>query len=118
MLIKPIRYKSSDGLEIPAYLALPRGLKPKNLPTIILPHGGSWGRERWGYDSQTQFLANRGYAVLLPNFRGSTGYGKKFLAQHLGGRFQESLTPEVAKRLQEITVDPKTVKLATTPTGK
>ncbi len=59
------------------------------------PHGGPWGRERWGYDSQTQFLANRGYAVLLPNFRGSTGYGKKFLDAgngQWGDRMQDDLT--------------------------
>ncbi|MFL6210061.1 MAG: S9 family peptidase [Pyrinomonadaceae bacterium] len=93
--LKPIRYKSSDGLEIPAYLALPKGLAPKNLPTIILPHGGPWGRDRWGYDSMTQFLANRGYAVLSPNFRGSTGYGKKFLDagnRQWGDRMQDDLT--------------------------
>ena len=77
--MKPVKYPSSDGLEIPAYLTLPKGVEAKNLPAIILPHGGPWGRDSWGYNSLAQFLANRGYAVLQPNFRGSTGYGKKFL---------------------------------------
>jgi dipeptidyl aminopeptidase/acylaminoacyl peptidase len=93
--MKPIRYKSSDGLEIPAYLALPRGITAKNLPTIILPHGGPWGRDRWGYDSMSQFLTNRGYAVLMPNFRASTGYGKKFLDAgngQWGDKMQDDLT--------------------------
>ncbi len=76
---KPVRYTARDGLSIPAYLTLPRGVPAKNLPTVILPHGGPWARDVWGYDPYAQFLANRGYAVLQPNFRGSTGYGKKFL---------------------------------------
>ncbi len=77
--MKPVRYKSSDGLEIPAYLTLPKGVKAENLPAIMLIHGGPWARDRWGYDPFAQFWANRGYAVLQPNFRGSTGYGKAFL---------------------------------------
>ncbi|HEX9944901.1 MAG TPA: alpha/beta fold hydrolase, partial [Thermoanaerobaculia bacterium] len=77
--MKAIRYKSSDGLEIPAYLTLPKGVPARNLPLVVVPHGGPWGRDTWGYGSLSQFLANRGYAVLQPNFRASTGYGKKFL---------------------------------------
>ena len=78
--MKPIRYKSSDGLEIPAYLTLPVGVAAKNLPVIMLVHGGPKGpRDQWGYNGFAQFLANRGYAVLQPNFRASGGYGKKFL---------------------------------------
>jgi len=78
--MKPVRYKSSDGLEIPAYLTLPVGKPAKNLPVIILVHGGPKGpRDNWGFNSIAQFLANRGYAVLQPNFRASGGYGKKFL---------------------------------------
>ena len=67
--MRVVRYKSSDGLEIPAYLTLPKGVAPKNLPTIIMPHGGPWGRDTWEYNSYAQFAANRGYAVLQPNFR-------------------------------------------------
>jgi dipeptidyl aminopeptidase/acylaminoacyl peptidase len=77
--MKPVRYTARDGLEIPAYLTLPKGLEPSQLPVVILPHGGPWARDAWGYDPYAQFLANRGYAVLQPNFRGSTGYGKRFL---------------------------------------
>lgn len=75
----PITYKSSDGLLIPAYLTLPQGSNGKNLPVVVLVHGGPKGpRDYWGYNSEVQFLANRGYAVLQPNFRASGGYGKKF----------------------------------------
>ncbi len=75
----PISYKSSDGLEIPAYLTLPAGSNGKNIAVVVLVHGGPKGpRDYWGYNSTVQFLANRGYAVLQPNFRASGGYGKKF----------------------------------------
>ena len=110
--VKPIRYKSSDGLEIPAYLALPKGVAPKNLPTVVLPHGGPWARDRWGYDSMTQFLANRGYAVLSPNFRGSTGYGKKFLDAGNGQwaeKMQDDLTWGVKYLIGQGITDPRRV---------
>lgn len=79
--MQPVSYKSSDGLEIPAYLTLPVSKKEKkNLPCVILVHGGPKGpREYWGYNGEVQFLADRGYAVLQPNFRASGGYGKSFL---------------------------------------
>ncbi len=77
--MKPVRFKSSDGLEIPGYLTVPKGVEAKDLPAVIVPHGGPWARDYWGYNSYHQFLANRGYAVLSINFRGSTGYGKAFL---------------------------------------
>ncbi|MGD8535333.1 MAG: S9 family peptidase [Candidatus Aminicenantes bacterium] len=76
--MKPISYTSRDGLTIHGYLTLPKGFKPKNLPVIILPHGGPWARDTWGFIPEVQFLANRGYAVLQMNFRTSTGYGRKF----------------------------------------
>lgn len=93
--MKAISYKSSDGLEIPAFLTLPKGLEPKNLPVVVFPHGGPWARDGWGYNSYAQFLANRGYAVLSPNFRSSTGYGKKFLNagnNQWGEKMQDDLT--------------------------
>jgi len=80
--VKPITYKSRDGLTINGYLTLPKGYTmetAKNLPTVIHPHGGPWARDNWGFDKRVQFLANRDYAVLQMNFRGSTGYGKKFM---------------------------------------
>lgn len=78
--MKPITFKSSDGLEIPAYLTIPYGMLEKNLPLVVLVHGGPKGpRDYWGYNPYAQMLANRGYAVLQPNFRASGGYGKAFL---------------------------------------
>jgi dipeptidyl aminopeptidase/acylaminoacyl peptidase len=74
-----VNYTARDGLPIEAILTLPRGIDPKNLPTIMLPHGGPWVNDDVNYDYEAAFLANRGYAVLQPNFRGSTGYGKDFM---------------------------------------
>jgi dipeptidyl aminopeptidase/acylaminoacyl peptidase len=110
--MKPIRYRSSDGLEIPAFLTLPRGVEPHNLPLLVVPHGGPWDRDDWGYSSFAQFFANRGYAVLSPNFRGSTGYGKKFLNAGNGawGReMQDDLTCGVTYLVNEGIADPKRV---------
>lgn len=79
--MNPIEYKSRDGLTIHGYLTLPNGHTmetAKNLPVVVNPHGGPWARDSWGFNPEVQFLANRGYAVLQMNFRGSTGYGKKF----------------------------------------
>ncbi len=76
--MKPIKYRSRDGLIIPGYLTLPKGVEAKNLPVVINPHGGPWARDEWGFNPEVQFLANRGYAVLQMNFRGSTGYGREF----------------------------------------
>lgn len=107
-----IRYKSSDGLEIPAYLTIPKGTSGKNLPLLVIPHGGPWGRDSWGYNSWAQFWANRGYAVLSPNFRASTGYGKKFLNagnNEWGQKMQDDLTWGVKYLISEGVADPKRV---------
>jgi dipeptidyl aminopeptidase/acylaminoacyl peptidase len=77
--ITPVSYAARDGLMIHGYLTLPAGVPAHRLPAIILVHGGPWARDTWGYNPFVQWLANRGYAVLQPNFRGSTGYGKAFL---------------------------------------
>ncbi len=77
--MEPVSYEARDGLTIHGYLTLPVGVEPRNLPTVLLVHGGPWGRDGWGFDPTAQWLANRGYAVLQPNFRGSTGYGKDFV---------------------------------------
>ncbi len=109
---KPISYPSTDGLVIPAYLTLPVGVAAKNLPLVVYPHGGPWGRDSWGYDRIAQFLANRGYAVLQPNFRASTGYGKKFLNagnNEWGQKMQDDLTNGVKYLIAQGTVDPKRV---------
>ncbi|HEX8574230.1 MAG TPA: S9 family peptidase [Allosphingosinicella sp.] len=73
--MKPVRYKASDGTEVPAYLTLPPGSSGKGLPAIVMPHGGPSARDEWGFDWLAQFFASRGYAVLQPNYRGSSGYG-------------------------------------------
>ena len=93
--MKAVRYPSSDGLEIPAFLTLPKGVPAQGLPAIVVPHGGPWARDSWGFNNLAQFLANRGYAVLQPNFRGSTGYGKKFLNagnNQWGDKMQDDIT--------------------------
>lgn len=110
--MQPIRYKSSDGLEIPAYLTLPKGLAAKKLAMIVVPHGGPWARDNWGYNGMAQFLANRGYAVLQPNFRGSTGFGKKFLNAgngEWGKKMQDDITWGVKHLIAEGIADPKRI---------
>src|SRR5207244_13141379 len=110
--MKAVHYKSSDGVEVPAYLTLPKAVTPKNLPVVIFPHGGPWGRDSWGYNPFAQFWANRGYAVLQPNFRGSTGYGKKFIdAGHTqwGDKMQDDITWGVKYLVAEGIADPKHV---------
>jgi dipeptidyl aminopeptidase/acylaminoacyl peptidase len=110
--MKPVRYKSVDGLQIPAYLTLPKGVAAKNLPAIVTPHGGPWGRDVWSYSSMTQFLANRGYAVLSMNFRGSTGYGKKFLNagnKEWGQKMQDDVTWGVKYLVAEGIADAKRI---------
>ena len=110
--MKAVHYKSSDGLEIPAYLTLPKGAASKNLPVVIFPHGGPWARDGWGYNPFAQFWANRGYAVLQPNFRGSTGYGKKFIDagnKQWGDKMQDDITWGVKYLVAEGIADPKHV---------
>jgi dipeptidyl aminopeptidase/acylaminoacyl peptidase len=112
--MKPITYPSSDGMQIPAFLTLPRGVPAKNLPLVVHPHGGPWSRDTWGYRSIAQFLANRGYAVLQPNFRGSTGYGKKFLNaanNQWGERMQDDLTWGVKHLVAQGIADPKRIAI-------
>jgi dipeptidyl aminopeptidase/acylaminoacyl peptidase len=109
---RPSHYKSSDGLDIPAYLTLPKGLPAANLPLIVNPHGGPWARDMFGYNGFAQFLANRGYAVLQPNFRGSTGYGKAYLNAgngEWGRKMQDDLTWGVKALVADGTVDRKRV---------
>ena len=110
-----IHYTSSDGLDIPAYLTVPKGVPAKDLPLIVFPHGGPWGRDRWGYHTFAQFFANRGYAVLQPNFRASTGYGKKFLNSgngEWGRKMQDDLTWGVKYLVAQGTVNPKRTGIA------
>ncbi|HLW54788.1 MAG TPA: alpha/beta fold hydrolase [Candidatus Angelobacter sp.] len=110
--MKIVAYKSSDGMEIPAYLTLPKGVPAKNIPAIIFPHGGPWGRDVWGYNPYAQFFANRGYAVLSMNFRGSAGYGKKFIDagnKEWGRKMQDDVTWGAKYLVAQGIADPKRV---------
>ena len=81
--VKPVHYQAADGTMIPGYLTLPPGVDtPRDLPAIVMPHGGPGARDYWGFNYLSQFYASRGYAVLQPNFRGSTGYGDEFFKQN------------------------------------
>ena len=97
----PVTYTSRDGLTIEAYLSLPHPYTPetaKALPVVVHPHGGPWARDSWGYSAEVQFLCNRGYAVFQMNFRGSTGYGRKFLEasyKQWGQAMQDDITDGV-----------------------
>jgi dipeptidyl aminopeptidase/acylaminoacyl peptidase len=111
-LVKPISYKAADGKVITGYLTLPRGKGDKNLPLIVLPHGGPASRDTLGFDWWAQALANRGYAVLQPNFRGSTGFGREFLESgygEFGRKMQTDLSDGVRYFAAEGTIDPKRV---------
>jgi dipeptidyl aminopeptidase/acylaminoacyl peptidase len=113
--MKAVRYTARDGMVIPAYLTLPKGLPAQNLPVVMMIHGGPWARDNWGYNSLAQFLANRGYAVLMPNFRGSTGFGKKFLnagnKQWGTGSMQHDISDGVAYVIKEKIGDPKRIAI-------
>lgn len=112
--MKPIKYTSRDGLTIHGYLTLPLGLEAKNLPVVINPHGGPWARDSWGYNPEIQLLANRGYAVLQMNFRGSTGYGKKFWElsfKQWGQDMQNDVTDGVKWLIDEGIADPERIAI-------
>ncbi|QNM96079.1 S9 family peptidase [Chitinimonas koreensis] len=110
--MKPIEYKSRDGLTIHGYLTLPAGKEAKNLPVIVNPHGGPWARDSWGFNPEVQFLANRGYAVLQMNFRGSTGYGKQFWQasfKQWGKTMQDDVSDGVQQLVKDGVADAKRV---------
>ncbi|MDR4988694.1 MAG: S9 family peptidase [Bacteroidales bacterium] len=107
-----ISYPSSDGLEIPAYLTMPRGFGETMLPVVVFPHGGPWARDFWGFSTWVQFLANRGYVVLQPNFRGSTGFGKAFLNagnREWGDLMQDDITWGVKYLIEQGIADPERI---------
>jgi len=110
--MKPITYQSRDGLTIHGYLTLPKGVPARNLPVVVNPHGGPWARDVWGYNPEVQFLANRGYAVLQMNFRGSTGYGRKFWEasfKQWGKAMQDDITDGVQWLIKQGIADPKRI---------
>jgi dipeptidyl aminopeptidase/acylaminoacyl peptidase len=107
----PVRYKARDGLEIPAYLTIPRGSSGKNLPMVAVIHGGPWySGDEWAFDPEVQFLASRGYAVLQPNFRGTTRYGWKHFSSSFkqwGLTMQDDITDGVEWAVAQGVADPK-----------
>jgi acetyl esterase/lipase len=110
--MKPYDYPARDGLRIPAYITLPPGRAPKNLPAVVMPHGGPDARDTLGFDWWAQFMASRGYVVLQPNFRGSAGYGRAFTEaglQQWGLKMQDDITDGVKKMIADGIVDPKRV---------
>jgi len=109
----PVRYKARDGLEIPAYLTIPKGSSGKNLPLVMVIHGGPWvDGDGWYFDPEVQFLASRGYAVLQPNYRGTTRYGWKHYASSFkqwGGTMQDDITDGVKWAVDQGIADPNRV---------
>jgi dipeptidyl aminopeptidase/acylaminoacyl peptidase len=112
--MQPISFTARDGLSIHGYLTLPVGVEPRHLPMILVVHGGPSGRYAWGYNRFVQWLANRGYAVLQVNFRGSTGYGKLFFDagdREWGGKMQDDLTDGKRWAVRQGYADPKRVAI-------
>ncbi|WP_373454469.1 alpha/beta hydrolase family protein [Bordetella genomosp. 9] len=110
--VQPITYQSRDGLTLHGYLTLPVGREPRGLPIIVNPHGGPWARDSWGYNAEAQFLANRGFGVLQINFRGSTGYGRKFWEASFGQwglAMQDDITDGVQWLISQGIADPKRI---------
>lgn len=116
----PISFKARDGLNIHGYLLLPPGCEPKGLPLVLRVHGGPYGRDYWGLEPEQQWLANRGYAVLLVNFRGSLGYGKAFLNagdREWGGKMHDDLLDAKAWAIEEGYADPNKIAIMGTSYG-
>ncbi|MGV3523486.1 MAG: prolyl oligopeptidase family serine peptidase [Candidatus Sericytochromatia bacterium] len=110
--MEPIRFTARDGLELEGYLTYPPGVPREKLPLVLNVHGGPWWRDTWGYHPEAQWLANRGYACLQLNYRGSTGYGKAFLNagdREWGGKMHDDLIDAVNWAVAECGVDPERV---------
>jgi dipeptidyl aminopeptidase/acylaminoacyl peptidase len=112
--MKPVEFTARDGMKLNGYLTLPAGVPAKNLPLVLAVHGGPWWRDSWGFNPYAQLLANRGYAVLQVNFRGSTGFGKKYL--HAGDRqwgrtMQNDLSDGVQWIVDQGVADPQRIAI-------
>lgn len=110
--MRPVALTARDGLPLHGYLTLPVGIPPTRLPLVLFVHGGPWTRDSWGYHSAAQFFANRGYGVLQINFRGSTGYGKRFTKAGIGefaGKMHDDLIDGVRWAVGEGYADPDRV---------
>lgn len=109
-----VKYAARDGLEINGYLTVPVGHQPKGLPLVVMPHGGPWVRDVWGYDPLVQLLANRGYAVLQMNYRGSTGYGDKLYQEarrEIGGKIQDDIEDATRWAIAAGVADPQRIAI-------
>ncbi len=111
---RPITVRARDGLSISGYLTIPEGTNGQRLPMVLKVHGGPWDRDYWAFDPETQFLANRGYAVLEVNFRGSRGFGRSFMEKgygEMGGKMQDDLIDAVDWAVAEGYADPEKVAI-------
>jgi dipeptidyl aminopeptidase/acylaminoacyl peptidase len=112
--MEPFSYQARDGLTVHGYLTFPVGAERTTLPTVLVVHGGPWARDAWGYDPTAQWLANRGYLCVQVNFRGSTGYGKSFVAagdREWGAAMQNDLSDAVAHAISQGWTDPQKVAI-------
>ena len=112
--MQPVTFKTRDAVTVHAYLSLPVGVDPKGLRTVLLVHGGPWARDSWRFDPLSQWLANRGYAVLQVNYRGSSGYGKDFLNlgnREWGGKMHDDLIDGVNWLIDKGISDPKRIAI-------
>jgi cephalosporin-C deacetylase-like acetyl esterase len=110
--VRTISYQARDNATIPAYVTIPPGVKPENLPLVVLPHGGPEARDYPTFDWQAQFLATRGYAVLQPQFRGSTGFGEEYRKagyRQWGGVMQNDITDGVKALIEQGLADPRRI---------
>ncbi len=113
-MMQPLQLRSRDGLNLPAYFTLPFNTAARNLPLVLLVHGGPWARDRWGFEPEVQWLANRGYAVLQVNYRGSIGFGKKFLSagfKQWGVKMQDDLVDAAQWAVGQGVADPKKIAI-------
>jgi len=113
--MQPIEFRSRDGIALRGYLTLPKNIPARNLPMVLRVHGGPWWRDVWGYDSEVQFLANRGYAVMQLNYRGSLGYGRRFEELAIGefaGKMQDDLLDGAQWAIDKGIADPNKIAIA------
>lgn len=112
--MEAIEIEARDGLMLPSYLTLPAGVEAKKLPLIINVHGGPWVRDHWGYNPEAQWMANRGYAVLQVNYRGSTGFGKDFVNaanREWAGKMHDDLLDAMQWAIDKGIADPDKVAI-------
>jgi dipeptidyl aminopeptidase/acylaminoacyl peptidase len=112
--MRAVSFPARDGLTLNGYLTLPAGVKPANLPLVLFVHGGPWARDSWGYNPYAQWLSNRGYAVLQVNYRGSTGFGKKFrnaAMKQFAGKMHDDLLDGVDWAVSQGWVDARKVAI-------